>query len=62
LFRTPYERHRRHHKAAAKLKAVAQRHPGPPRAYEMLVKLYDDIGFEDNTNSAQQKTLELSEK
>jgi hypothetical protein len=44
------------------LEAVAQRHPGPPKAYEMLGNLYDDIGFENNTNSAQQKTLELSEK
>jgi hypothetical protein len=62
LLGTLYQQHGLLHEAIAKFEAVAQRHPEAPKAYQVLGKLYDDIGLKNKAINALQKALELSEK
>lgn len=62
LLGTLYQQHGLLHDAIAKFEAVAQRHPEAPKAYQVLGKLYDDIGLKNKAINALQKALELSEK
>lgn len=45
----------------AQFEAVARRYPDAPPAYEVLGKLYNDIGLKDKAIAALQKALKLSQ-
>lgn len=60
LLGTLYQQHGLLEESIAKFEAVAQRHPDSPTVYEVLGKLYKDVGLKDKAIAALQKALKLS--
>jgi len=58
---TLYQQHGLLEESIAKFEAVAQRHPDAPTVYEVLGKLYKDVGLKDKSIAALQKALKLSQ-
>jgi len=58
---TLYQQHGLLEESIAKFEAVAQRHPDSPTVYEVLGKLYRDVGLKDKSIAALQRALKLSQ-
>jgi hypothetical protein len=59
---TLYQQHDLLEESIAKFEAVAHRYPESPTIYEVLGKLYKDIGLKDKSIAALLKALELTQR